>query len=114
MSAIDKYIEQFDPNVKTILASIRKIIFKIAPKASELMSYGMPAYKVNNKPFIYYAAYVKHIGLYATPSAHLVFIEELAPYKQGKGSVQFPLNQEIPYELIKKIIQYKYEELTQK
>ena len=112
MSEIEQYIKQYPAHVQTILSKIRKLIFDIAPEATESMSYGMPAYKINNKPFVYYAAYAKHIGIYATPSAHLMFKEELAPYKQGKGSVQFPHHQDMPYELIKKIIQYKYEELT--
>lgn len=79
----------------------------MAPNAVESISYGMPGYKLNGKPLVYFAGYKAHIGLYATPSGHSEFAQELSVYKQGKGSVQFPLNQPMPYELIKRIILFR-------
>ena len=81
-----------------------------ATNAEELIAYGMPAYKINKKPLIYFAAFKNHIGLYATPSENSEFKKELSKYKQGKGSVQFPIDQPIPYELIEKIVKFKVQE----
>ena len=107
---IEKYISQFPPGVQHILRNIRKLIKENAPEAEESMAYGMPAYKTNKKPLVYFAAYKNHIGFYATPSGHSEFKDELSGYKQGKGSVQFPLDQPLPYELIKKIVKFRVTE----
>ncbi len=107
---VEEYIYSFPIETQEILIKIRVIIFELANNIEESISYGMPAFKINKKPLIYFAAFKKHIGIYATPSAHKHFALELENYKQGKGSVQFPLNQEIPFELIRKIIRFKLEE----
>lgn len=104
---VDDYIAKFSVDVQSILQQIRMVLKKAAPDAVEDISYGMPAYKQNGKPLVYFAAFQNHIGLYATPETHESFSLELANYKQGKGSVQFPLNQPIPYELIAKMTAYK-------
>jgi uncharacterized protein YdhG (YjbR/CyaY superfamily) len=95
------------------LNKIREIVLTIVPEAVESINYGMPAYKLNKKPLIYFAAFKNHIGLYATPDGHKAFEKELASYKQGKGSVQFPLNQEMPYSLIEEIIVFKRNQIIQ-
>jgi uncharacterized protein YdhG (YjbR/CyaY superfamily) len=105
--SVDDYIRQFPPPVQAILQKIRQIIRSCAPLARESIAYQMPAYTVNGKPLIYFAAYKHHIGLYATPSGHAAFASELAGYKQGKGSVQFPLSQTIPLDLIRKIVIFR-------
>jgi uncharacterized protein YdhG (YjbR/CyaY superfamily) len=74
----------------------------------------MPAYKMNGKPLVYFAAFKKHIGFYATPTGHAEFRDELSAYKQGKGSVQFPLDKPIPYDLIKQIVVFKAKENSAK
>ena len=74
----------------------------------------MPAYKTNKKPLVYFAGYPNHIGFYATPSGHEKFAKELAEFKQGKGSVQFPLDKPIPYDLIKKIVEFRVLENSSK
>ena len=71
----------------------------------------MPGYYLNGKPLVYFAAFKNHIGFYATPNGHEAFKKELSQYKQGKGSVQFPLKEEIPYELIRKIVKFRKENL---
>jgi uncharacterized protein YdhG (YjbR/CyaY superfamily) len=108
--SVQQYIDTFPSETKVILEKIRKIIRNNAPEAIEMIAYNMPAYKIKGKPLVYFAGYEKHIGLYATPSGHEAFAEELSKYKQGKGSVQFPLHQEIPYELIKKIVLFRVKE----
>lgn len=110
MNEVDLYIRQFPSEVQEILLKIRSLIIKHAPASEEYMGYGIPGYKLNNKPLVYFAAYKNHIGFYATPSGHNFFKPELAPYKQGKGSVQFPLNKPIPYDLLEKIVKFKVQE----
>lgn len=107
MPEVDNYIAKFPAEVQEILNKLRNIIITMAPNAVESISYGMPGYKLNGKPLVYFAGYKAHIGLYATPSGHSEFAQELSVYKQGKGSVQFPLNQPMPYELIKRIILFR-------
>ncbi len=111
LDSIDQYIASFSGNTEAVLKQMRSLINKIAPSASESISYGMPAFKVNGKPLIYFAGYKNHIGLYALPKTHKTFSLQIAKYKQGKGSVQFPLNQPMPMQLINKMIKYRLKEL---
>lgn len=111
---VEDYIATFPSDVQMILNKIRVTIKKIAPKAIERISYGMPAYITNAKPLVYYAAFKNHIGFYATPMGHSKFEKELSEYKQGKGSVQFPINKPIPYDLIKRIVEFRVTENLQK
>lgn len=101
------YIQSFPEPVQIILEQIRNVIKENAPEAEESISYGMPAYKIKGKPLVYFAGYKNHIGFYATPTGHQAFVEELSQYKQGKGSVQFPLNQPIPFDLIKRMVLFR-------
>ncbi|MES2798517.1 MAG: DUF1801 domain-containing protein [Bacteroidota bacterium] len=109
---VDQYIAQFSNETQEILQKIRTLILEEAQDAVESISYAMPAYKVNKKPMIYFAAYENHIGIYALPTAHKAFQKELSIYKQGKGSVQFPLNKEIPYELIERMLTFQVQQLS--
>lgn len=113
MTEVEEYISKHSNEVQDILRKIRDIIVKCSPDASESISYGMPGYKLYGKPLVYFAAFKNHIGLYATPTGHEQFAEEFAQYKQGKGSVQFPLNQQIPYELIERVVRFRVEENSQ-
>ncbi len=74
------------------------------------MAYGMVAYKLNKKTLVYFGGFDKHIGFYATPSGHEKFAAELSVYKQGKGSVQFPLNKPLPLKLIAGIVRFRVDE----
>jgi len=107
MNDIDAYIQQFPDSVQEILHKIRQIILKNAPLAQEKIAYGMPAYYMNKKPLVYFAAFQNHIGFYATPSGHSEFKNELSKYRHGKGSVQFPIDQTIPYDLIEMIAKFR-------
>ncbi|NNC94789.1 MAG: DUF1801 domain-containing protein [Chitinophagales bacterium] len=111
---IEQYIHQFSPEVRVTLNKLRSIILSAAPDAEETITYGIPAYKLNNKPLVYFGAYQSHIGFYATQSGHEKFAEELSEYKKGKGSIQFPLNKEIPIHLIKRMVEFKVEELSKR
>lgn len=110
---VDEYIASFPPDIQVFLRSIRAIVLKQAPNAVEGISYGMPAYKLHNKPLVYFAAFKHHIGLYATPTGHAPFAAALSAYKQGKGSVQFPFH-DVPYDLIERIVQFRVNELDGK
>lgn len=109
IKSVDEYITTFPKSIQLTLNTIRKVIFENAPNAVESISYGMPAYKTHGKPLVYFAAFKKHIGFYATPTGHAEFSKELSKYKQGKGSVQFPLDQ-VPYELIAKMVDFRVKE----
>ena len=108
--SVDEYIKTFPENIQLLLAKVRTTIVEHAPEAVESISYGMPAYKTNGKPLVYFAGFNKHIGFYATPRGHSEFSSELSNYKQGKGSVQFPLNKPIPYDLIGRIVEFRVKE----
>lgn len=110
IATVDEYINSFPKKAQTHLKAIRKVIKTNAPEAEEQIAYKMPAFKLNKKPLVYFAAYEKHIGLYATPSGHSKFKKELSIYKQGKGSVQFPLDQPMPLDLIKRIVEFRVNE----
>ena len=114
MDPIATYIETFPADVQKHLKQIRGIIKQKAPGALESMSYGMPAYKLNGKPLVYFAGFKNHIGFYATPTGHEAFAQELSAYKQGKGSVQFPLDQPIPFDLIARLVAFRVQEQTPK
>lgn len=103
---VDEYIKSFEPQVQQRLVQIRDIIKKAATGATEEIAYGMPAYKLHG-PLVYFAAFKKHIGFYATPTGHSAFEKELSKYKQGKGSVQFPLEEQLPVSLITKIVKFR-------
>jgi uncharacterized protein YdhG (YjbR/CyaY superfamily) len=109
-TTVDAYIAEFPEGLQKILKKLRAMIKQLAPEAVESIAYAMPGYKLNGKPLIYYAAFKEHIGLYATPSGHEKFAAELAKYKQGKGSVQFPLDEEMPYALIERIVKFRVKE----
>lgn len=112
--SVDEYINTFPNEVQDVLQKIRATIKTQAPQAIESISYGMPSYKANGKPLVYFGGFKKHIGLYATPAGHKKFAQELAPYKQGKGSVQFPIHKPIPYNLIARMVTFKLTENTLK
>lgn len=105
--SVEEYILGFPKEVQQILKQIRVLIRKTAPEAVESISYGMPAYKLNGNPLVYFAGYKNHIGFYATPTGHSAFEKELSVYKQGRGSVQFPLDKPIPFELMERIVQFR-------
>jgi uncharacterized protein YdhG (YjbR/CyaY superfamily) len=104
---IDDYTAEFPEDVRNRMEQIRLMIRQQAPESVECISYGMPAFKLNGKPLVYYAGYKHHIGFYATPTGHAEFAEELSKYKQGKGSVQFPLNEPLPLDLIQRIVIFR-------
>jgi uncharacterized protein YdhG (YjbR/CyaY superfamily) len=108
---INEYINTFPKDVQIILDKISQTIRKAVPEATEAISYGIPTFKLNDRPLVYFAAWKNHIGFYPMPSAAKAFKRELSVYKQGKGSVQFPLDKPIPYRLVNKIVKFRAREI---
>jgi uncharacterized protein YdhG (YjbR/CyaY superfamily) len=106
---IDEYIRTFPPDVRNILEQLRKIIHEIAPEAEETIRYGIPTFTLNGN-LVHFAAFRNHIGFYPTPSAIETFREELSPYNHAKGSVQFPIDTPIPFDLVRRIVQFRVKE----
>lgn len=111
MSEVDQYISKFSGETNKRMRQIRKTILSVSKDITEGIGYGMPAYKLSGKPLVYFAGYAHHIGFYATPTGHLEFARELSQYKQGKGSVQFPLDQPLPIDLIRRIVVFRLVEV---
>lgn len=110
---IDEYIGGFPNDIQEILEKIRMTIQKAAPDAKEKISYSMPAFDQNGI-VVYFAAFKNHFGLYALPTGHEAFKNELSSYKSGKGSVQFPFSKPIPYDLITRIVKFRVKENMEK
>ncbi len=112
-TSIDEYIATFPAEVQKKLTQLRGLIREVVPDAREKISYQMPTFYLNGN-LVYFAAFSKHIGFYPAPSGMAEFSSELAKYKHGKGSVQFPLEEPLPIELIKRIVKYRVEENRKK
>jgi len=102
-SSIDEYIIKFPPEIQEKLEMLRKVIKEAAPEAEEKISYQMPTFVLYGN-LVHFAAFKNHIGFYPTPSGINAFQQELSEYKGAKGSIQFPLDKPLPYELISKIV----------
>ena len=111
---VDEYIKAFPKDVQSVLKKMRQTIKEAAPGAIETISYQIPTFKLNGKGLVYFAAFQSHIGFYPIHAGVESFEKELSQYKQGKGSVQFPLDRPIPYDLVKKITRYRVEETAGK
>ncbi len=110
---IDGYIAAFPDDVRDILQKLRQTIHAAAPDAEEAISYQMPTFKLHGN-LIHFAAFKSHIGLYPTPSATEAFAQEIAPYAVSKGTIRFPLDQPIPYDLVTRIVEYRVQETVNK
>jgi uncharacterized protein YdhG (YjbR/CyaY superfamily) len=107
---VEAYHHRQSDEVRKRLDVIRKLIRKLAPLAVEMISYGMPGYKLNNRPLVYYAAFKNHVGFYPTGSGIEFVKNELINFKWAKGSIQFPNDQALPLKLIKKIVTFRIRE----
>jgi uncharacterized protein YdhG (YjbR/CyaY superfamily) len=109
-ATVDEYIASFPHDVRTKLEQLRRLVRQAAPGVRETISYQMPTFYLNGN-LVYFAAYAKHIGLYPIPGK---FKPEMVRYKTGKGSAQFPLDEPLPLELIRRIVEYRVEENRKK
>jgi len=106
---IDEYIARYPKTTQKLLEQFRATVKKAAPKAEEVISYGMPAFKSNGL-LVWFAAYSKHLGFYPRVSAIAAFTKELSAYKGAKGSVQFPLDKPLPLGLVARIVKFRVKE----
>ncbi|MBL8024954.1 MAG: DUF1801 domain-containing protein [Fibrobacteres bacterium] len=109
VNSIDSYISQFPAATQKLLKQFRAIVSRAAPKATETIAYQIPTFYLNGN-LVHFAAYESHIGFYPTPSAIRSFKKELAAYKTSKGAVQFPIDEPLPENLIKKMVRFKVKE----
>ena len=110
---IDEYIAGFPKNIQNILEEMRATIRKTAPEAEELISYNMPAFKLNGF-LVSYAAWKKHIGMYPVPAGNEAFKKKISVYKVEKSTAKFPIDKPLPLDLITKIVKFRVKENLKK
>jgi uncharacterized protein YdhG (YjbR/CyaY superfamily) len=110
---IDEYIADFPDDIQHLLNQMRETIQKASPEATEKISYAMPTFDLGGN-LVHFAAFKNHIGFYPASSGIAAFQEEISAYKNSKGAVQFPMNQELPLDLVKKIVQFRTQENLEK
>ena len=103
-AAVDDYIAAFPPNVQARLDAVRAAIREAVPEASEGISYGIPTFSVNGRYLVYLAGWKRHISLYPIPDGNAALEEELAPYRAGKGTLQFPIGTPVPDGLVSRVV----------
>lgn len=108
-STVDEYIAAQSELIQPLLNQLRDTIKNAAPTANEIISYGMPSYKIHGV-LVYFAANKHHIGFYPTASPIVVFSDELMAYKTSKGAIQFPLKTPIPIDLVRRIVEFRINE----
>jgi uncharacterized protein YdhG (YjbR/CyaY superfamily) len=110
---IDSYIASFPKETQNLLEQVRETIRKAAPLAEETINYGMPAFTLKGN-LVHFAAFKNHIGFYPTPSGIETFKKDLSLYDGAKGSVKFPVDKQIPFDLITKIVKFRVKENLEK
>ncbi len=113
-TTIDAYIAAFPPEVQTLLQEIRQVIHATIPGLGETISYGMPTFTLNGKYLVYIAAHKKHIGLYPAPTSVEEFQEAVARYGGGKGTLKFPFDKPMPFDLIRRVVRFRATEQAAK
>jgi uncharacterized protein YdhG (YjbR/CyaY superfamily) len=109
-AAIKAYFEQFPPETRRRLLAVRQAVSEIVPEAEEAIKYQMPTFVLHGN-LLHYAAFKNHIGIYPLPQVIETLKDDLKPYKQGKGSIQFQNDEELPLELIRKIARTRVAEM---
>jgi uncharacterized protein YdhG (YjbR/CyaY superfamily) len=112
--SVDEYIAGFPQSVQERLALMRSTLKKAIPGAEEAIKYAMPTMMINGRNLVHFAAFKNHIGFYALPVTHEAFAEELSGYTTGKGSVQFPLDQQLPVSLITRMTKFRLKSAVEK
>jgi uncharacterized protein YdhG (YjbR/CyaY superfamily) len=113
LETMDAYIAQFSPEIQKRLQELRNFIKAEVPEATEKIAYGMPTFYLNGN-VVHFAAFKDHYGFFPSPSGIEAFEKELAPYRTGKGTLRFPLDEPFPWELIKKVVQFRRAENAKK
>lgn len=112
-TTIDEYIKTFPEDIQSILEKMRQTIRKAAPEAEEAISYQIPTFKLNGN-LVHFAAFKNHIGFFPTHTGIQAFKKELSSYETSKGTVRFPLERPIPYDLVRRIVVFRRKENSEK
>ena len=104
VTTIDEYISTFPSETRAVLENVRLIIHKAVPAATETISYGIPTFDLNGKHLVFFAGWKHHISLYPIPAGDEVFQQKLLHYKRARGTIQFPLDKPLPYDLVEQIV----------
>ncbi len=110
---ISQYISGFPDDIQQKLREMRRVIHEAAPEANEKIAYQMPTFYLNGN-LVHFAAFKNHIGFYPTPSGLEAFRDEISQYPNSKGAVQFPYDRPIPYDLVRRIVEFRREENLKK
>lgn len=113
-ATIDDYIASFPPTVREKLGAIRTVIHKTAPDAGEAIRYGIPTFRLDGSNLVHFAAFKDHLSFFPTASGVGKFREELSSYTMSKGTIRFPLNEPVPYDLVERIVRFRVEETRKK
>ena len=113
-SSIDEYIGTFPENVQKIMEQLRTTIRRAAPEAGEKISYNMPTFTLNGSYLVYFAGWKNHIAFYGAPKGNPKFKKDLSPYESGAGTLQFPYDKPLPYDLITRIVKFRAAENRKK
>ncbi|HEX7543968.1 MAG TPA: DUF1801 domain-containing protein [Candidatus Limnocylindrales bacterium] len=108
--SIDEYIAGFPAETQKVLREMRELIRASAPDATETISYAIPTFDLNGRHLVHFAGYARHLGFYPIPTGIEAFKKDFEPYKQGRGSVQFPLSRPLPADLIRRVVEFRVEE----
>lgn len=103
-TTIDEYVKTFPREVQRVLQRLRQTIRKAVPGAEETISYQIPSFKLNGRYLVYFAGWQSHVSLYPIPRSNAALKKEIARYQKGKGTLQFPFNKPVPYDLVKKVV----------
>jgi uncharacterized protein YdhG (YjbR/CyaY superfamily) len=112
-NTIDDYIASFPHETQLILERLRLTIRNAAPDAKEAINYGIPTFTLKGN-LVHFASFKNHVGFYPTPSGIEAFKKELSVYEGAKGSVKFPLSDSLPFDLVRKIVEFRVKECLQK
>ena len=113
-TTIDEYLATFPPDVQEKLKGIRALIHRTAPDAVEAIRYGIPTFRQNGSNLVNFAAFKDHLSFFPTASGVEAFRKELSSYKLSKGTIQFPLDKPVPYDLVERIVRFRVEETLKK
>ena len=113
-TSIDEYIAGFPAETQVVLEQLRALIKTSAPGATETISYAIPTFDLNRRHLVHFAGYERHVGFYPGARGIEAFTEEIKAFRRGKGSVQFPLGQPLPSDLIRRIVEFRAGENTGK
>lgn len=109
-TTVDRYVESFPQETKEILQKIRTTVKKELPSSvTEAISYGIPTFKLSGRYVIYFAGFKNHVSLYPIPDGPVSFKKKISKYVAGKGTIKFPLDEKIPYELVGEVARQSLE-----